>query len=589
MPKKKAVWTVMIYLAGDNNLTSECFFALTEMKKALPGEHINVIAQFDPRDERVPTQRYEINRKGPNSSIFDDIIDEAHFDRTTREVRFKHESNRARLLAKSRSSRLNAIRSLVLETDLSPLGFEQDDVTDETDTGSPITFYNFLSYCLEAYPAEHYLVVLSGHSGGTDSDFLLTDESSKGSLTFNELKAVFKHLEADLNGQTIDIIGMDNCLMSMAEICYELKGIAQFLVGSEAYSPASGWPYRQILERLKQESANLHAELAKHVATGIVEEYTNYYSGYWLSGMSVAQSALDLCKVEELRSLVNKLGCALEKELLEEFEPDIQKRVEGRLPHPFRDQLVLAHWEAQSYNGELFVDLYDFCNCLERRAASREVREACSRVKDFVESEFVVKSCFCGAKYQYSYGLSIYFPWSQVAASYWNLEFIKTSTGIGWGSFLNTYTLVTRREARDADMTSELAQVPIPAIATRLSQIRMADDRMADDRMADDRMADDRMADDRMADDRMADDRMADDRMADDRMADDRMADDRMADDRMADDRMADDRMTGANGKNPIHSMRNPPVIFFPTQCIRDRENVIAAQEQFWKKPKSKN
>ena len=556
MPKKKTVWTLMIYLAGDNNLTSECFFALTEMKKALPGEHINVIAQFDPQDERVPTHRYEINRNGPDSSLFEDIIDEAHFDPSIREVTFKNESDRARTFAQSRIAHRKTIQTLLAETnDLTLLAFEEENVTDDTDTGSPITLYNFLSFCLQEYPAEHYLVVLSGHSGGTDSDFLLTDESSRGSLTFNELKAVFKHLEADLNGQTIDIIGMDNCLMSMAEICYELKGVAQFLVGSEAYSPASGWPYRQILERLKQESANSHSELAKNVATGIVEEYTNYYSGYWLSGMSVAQSALDLCKVEELRSLVNKLGCALEKELLEEFEPDIQKRVEGHLPHPFRDQLVLAHREAQSYNGELFVDLYDFCNCLERRAASREVREDCSRVKDFVESHFVVKSCFCGAKYQYSYGLSIYFPWSQVAASYWNLEFIKASMGVGWGSFLNTYTLVTRREARDADATSLLAQAQIPDLTTRLSETREAVDRMAFDRMAFDRMAFDRMAFDRMAFDRMAFDRMA----------------------------------SGANGKNPIHSMRNPPVIFFPSQCIRERENVIAAQEQFWEKAKSKN
>ena len=162
------------------------------------------------------------------------------------------------------------------------------------------------------------------------------------------------------------------------------------------------------------------------------------------------------------------------------------------------------------------------------------VREACGNLKDFIESHFVVKSCFCGAKYQYSYGLSIYFPWSQIAASYWNLEFIKTSTGIGWGSFLNTYTLLSRREARDMDTTSPLAQVPISDLTAKLSQIRMADDRMADDRMADDRM------------------------------------------------------MSGANGKNPIHSMRNPPVIFFPTQCLRDREKLVAAQEQFWKKAKVK-
>jgi hypothetical protein len=127
--------------------------------------------------------------------------------------------------------------------------------------------------------------------------------------------------------------------------------------------------------------------------------------------------------------------------------------------------------------------------------------------------------------------------------------------GVGWGSFLNTYTLVTRREARDADATSLLAQAQIPDLTTRLSETREAFDRMAFDRMAFDRMAFDRMAFDRMAFDRMAFDRMA----------------------------------SGANGKNPIHSMRNPPVIFFPSQCIRDRENVIAAQEQFWEKAKSKN
>ena len=164
MPKKKTVWTLMIYLAGDNNLTSECFFALTEMKKALPGEHINVIAQFDPQDERVPTQRYEINRNGPDSSLFEDIIDEAHFDPSIREVTFKNESDRARTFAQSRIAHRKTIQTLLAETnDLTLLAFEEENVTDDTDTGSPITLYNFLSFCLQEYPAEHYLVVLSGH------------------------------------------------------------------------------------------------------------------------------------------------------------------------------------------------------------------------------------------------------------------------------------------------------------------------------------------------------------------------------------------------------------------------------------------
>ena len=73
----------MVYLAGDNNLTSECLFALTEMKKARPGAKINVIAQFDPRDDYLPTRRYEINRKGHNGTLLDDIIDEARYNPST--------------------------------------------------------------------------------------------------------------------------------------------------------------------------------------------------------------------------------------------------------------------------------------------------------------------------------------------------------------------------------------------------------------------------------------------------------------------------------------------------------------------------
>jgi hypothetical protein len=34
---KKAAWRVMVYLKGDDNLTTECMFALTEMKQAAVG------------------------------------------------------------------------------------------------------------------------------------------------------------------------------------------------------------------------------------------------------------------------------------------------------------------------------------------------------------------------------------------------------------------------------------------------------------------------------------------------------------------------------------------------------------------------
>ena len=54
-------WTVMVYLAGDNNLADECVFALTEMKAAMIDKRVKVVAQFDPTARRVRTRRFVLN------------------------------------------------------------------------------------------------------------------------------------------------------------------------------------------------------------------------------------------------------------------------------------------------------------------------------------------------------------------------------------------------------------------------------------------------------------------------------------------------------------------------------------------------
>ena len=578
MTNKKAAWTVMVYLAGDNNLSTECLFALTEMKKADPGEHINVLAQFDPRDEFLPTHRYLINRNGPASTVFDDIIDKAQFDSKSGEVRFQNESKNAIALAQSRARTRkrtdDAIRGI---NDLSALTFEDEPLTDDTDTGSPITLYNFLSFCLQEYPADHYIVVLSGHAGGTESDYLLKDESSRGSLTFNELKRVFQQLQNDLGGKPIDIVGMDNCLMSMCEICYEFRDLAQIVVGCESYSPASGWPYRQILERLRKgftKPVSKKTEIQVEAAKAIVEEYINYYSSYWVAGMSVTQSALDVRRVVELRDHVDALAMALENELKKDCH-------EGqRNKQSFKDELLLAHWEAQSYNGEWFVDLFDFCDCLEKRSASDQITKQCQKLKQFIAEKFVLRSCYSGATYQYSYGVSIYFPWSSVANRYQNLEFVKGASGRGWLSFLETYTDVTRRRPRGYDVLLQAA-----AAGNLQDDSRMSEMRMSEMRMSEMRMSEMRMSEMRMSEMRMSEMRMSEMRMSDLRMSEMRMSEMRMSEMRMSEMRMSEMRMMAAEGKNPIHSMRNPPVVFFPTRCIAEDKKVMKGVREFFARP----
>ena len=50
MPKRtvaKKNWTIMVYLAGDNNLDSAGAVDLKEMKQVGSNDQINVLAQFD--------------------------------------------------------------------------------------------------------------------------------------------------------------------------------------------------------------------------------------------------------------------------------------------------------------------------------------------------------------------------------------------------------------------------------------------------------------------------------------------------------------------------------------------------------------
>jgi Clostripain family len=534
MPQKNAAWTVMVYLAGDNNLSEECVFALTEMRKAGSNSDIHVIAQFDPNGDFLPTHRYAINRNrrkvdpqsvmpngsqnGNNDHLSNDIIDEARFNERTREVHFRRESKRANSLAAFRHQERKRIAARKLGAGSANIAVpvvEEEDVTNDTDTGSPITLYNFLSYCIQEYPADHYMAVLSGHAGGTERDFLLKDESTAGSLTFNELKGVFKELkENDLEGRVIDIVGMDNCLMSMGEICYELKDLVQVLVGCESYSPASGWPYREILKRMQVELLSGTSSVASF-AKAIVEEYANFYADYWLGGTSVAQSALDVNQVSKLKELVDVLAKELETALTKEDQESHANGQDSRL-HQLKDAVILAHWEAQSYNGEQFVDLYDFCDCLEKRLPNGPITEACKILKGFISNEFILRSCYSGAVYQYSYGVSIYFPWAQVANSYENLDFVKDSGGAGWGSFLHSYTALTRREPRGGDATSKLSE----ANSTQPQKVRKTSDRKTSDR----------------------------------------------------------GMVTG----NPIQSMRNPPVVFVPTDCIRQQKSVIWGQNRLY-------
>ena len=123
---------------------------------------------------------------------------------------------------------------------------------------------------------------------------------------------------------------------------------------------------------------------------------------------------------------------------------------------------MLAHWKSQSFFQEVYTDLYDFCKCLMEKCEKKETKaqramlSACDDIRKALAAGSdgpIVQADFAGPDCQFSYGLSIYFPWARpvedaqehVIKNYRNYAFVTELAGASWLQFLNAYFEQTKR------------------------------------------------------------------------------------------------------------------------------------------------
>ena len=304
MPRKPAkrpssAWTLLVYLAGDNNLTQEMTWSLQELKKTAyrvnprtGPARVNVVAHFDPRGSRG--RRYDFvpladpSEPGPRADV------DGNLDRYEAMV-YTDAMVEARTHGASRGLPVPAHER-------------------------PSPAHQLAAFLREQVsrlrPAKEYFLVLSGHGSGAVGDFLI-DRDPGTSLSIPELARILRdgrkyyaeaHGEYEddgVTGKRIGILGMDSCLMSNAEVCFEIREHARFLVGSEGFASNAGWPYHRVLEAM----AGPGSGRAIHVAQQVARNYWNFYRDYEISGLStdIAVCNLDVFCAKGKESLVERL------------------------------------------------------------------------------------------------------------------------------------------------------------------------------------------------------------------------------------------------------------------------------------------
>lgn len=471
-------WTVMIYLADDNNLSANSIAIMQELEAAVHDDDVQVLACFDSNTPRPKGSRYlEIHRRrGQDEDT--GMAWELHNDLVVPDER-DHET----------------FAPDFCNPDLSAVHAVQEPVAAEG-------LARFLNWAMKKHRGEKQMLILFGHGTAVAGQTFLIDDNPPSFLRLEELGRILGEHFGGAAHNRLDILACNNCVMNGIETAYELKDQVEFMIGSQGLMLALGWPYRKIIEAVvkgKDEFADIVAlELLKVCARNLLD--------FSLMDRSLEQAVCDLTKFGEDGNIIANV-----KGLATVLQKALETDGEGKLLHPQAcDAVRLARLQAQSFWDETFVDLYDFCELLleQGREAVRQQKllltglelgdqkdsalaqfDSLPEVKLFEEigksclavlsdmGEAVPEAYYIGSELQYSHGLSIYFPWTlpeetffhepvlvegeqRGAAKFYELKtmfdiykkyrFAETDVS-GWADFLVSFFKATLRNVRRFD------------------------------------------------------------------------------------------------------------------------------------------
>jgi hypothetical protein len=537
-------WTLMFYFASDNPLAPSIVSQLKAIKDAGFHPQANVVARFDPHTQDTPSHIFDVNQINKFRANGKPQIGFASNDPFVRSLVLdklwgdKDEKIRGRIQDALKHTRSRANGKHANDKDAGHREFAPPKPDPELlGEQTPVDgLRSFLDFCCREYPARHYMLFILGHGVVVGNDLFLFDEHTptppppdpaiteaaprkrgdgngakeassrknegtapaQRSLSLkdlgNELLTFKQHIAKAKEPGKLEMIGFHSCSMSGLEVAYQLQDTAHYMLASQGPAFVGSWPYRQILIRLfndlgKEESVvskkEWTEEAVKELCTKIFY-YCLYNShDFQLAGYSFDVCLSDLTKIHDIKERLINLTTALKAALKGAKDPQAQDPLT-------QDLILLAHWDAQSYWQESYVDLYDFCFRLNKRCDehlkwtsgetaailgdigkySMEIMKFLKRGVKGDDNGLVVRAEFSGPSYQYSHGFSIFFPWSLPADGffsefYGDYQFSETH----WRDFLREYFDATRRDPHRTEAEKDPNEIIVRAVAQGVESI----------------------------------------------------------------------------------------------------------------------
>lgn len=417
--KGTASWTMLVYIAADNNLASYASYNINDMAAGLTSlSGVNILVQWDkPSDNK--TWRYKITPGGK--------IDAGSF---TSEMGY----NPAKEMG------YNPAKELV----------------------------DAMDWAIKNYPANNYALILWDHGSGIEDFYpgsrnilnsykllnllpsvpergILYDESQDTCLTNQGLTSALTQIK-QLLGKNLDLIAMDACLMAMVEVTYQMKGLVNIFVGSQQTIPGYGFPYSQFITPLSLNPSGIYS---LQLAQSMVSSYKKFYTSQ-ISTPDFTLSAINVASIDLIKQNIDQFVTAVAS--CSKVDKTKTKNI-----------ILAARKASLSFEMPEYIDLYSFyANILNKtkktspksslvlekknKKANSTISKDYQKTLDILNTVIqdglnkistVVLQKTAGPVYSGAKGISIYYPSSgQIDSSYGKTLFAQNTA---WIQFIKTY------------------------------------------------------------------------------------------------------------------------------------------------------
>jgi hypothetical protein len=310
----KRKWTVVIYMAADNDLESAALADLNELEGVLfAGKPVSILVLLDRHNAYDMT-----NGNWSDTRLFEVSADP------------------------------NGVNASIVSQrlDCPDLGLSKNTET-ELNMADPLVLKRLIDFSKREYPAENYALFIWGHGTGwrgpSSPDSLPLPLKA---IAIDDTSAHYMTLPAfgqAVAGRGLSLIAFDTCFAALLEVAYQIRNDAQLLAGSEGAIMATGWDYTALFSTFLQKPDLSLSDLGNAIQ--------DQFSAQYAALDKAAISQIKLSEVNDLFIAFNDFAGIIASSLV--AEPAKNAVLYELLNN------VESYYFA-SFPADLYIDIFDF-------------------------------------------------------------------------------------------------------------------------------------------------------------------------------------------------------------------------------------